>query len=222
MEWGPAQAPHKKKWLKGNQRTHSFQPATQCGGHENPLFGSDSWWRSCPSHNCRRNSPKQSHCSQPAGEPRMLCRRWVPRRKPRVSLMRNHCQPQPQSLARQLLPTAEFRTLEEYALAGARADCGPPWPHDAIDRALAAGPHVSACAPAGVELIWEDIQYQVDAGFVRIKSEEELFQDGVPRELKISRVAVVPQDNRRDRIILNLSAEVAAPHSRTICGACNL
>lgn len=95
-------------------------------------------------------------------------------------------------------------------------------PHDAIDRALAAGPHVSACAPAGVELIWEDIQYQVDAGFVRIKSEEELFQDGVPRELKISRVAVVPQDNRRDRIILNLSAEVAAPHSRTICGACNL
>ena len=35
---------------------------------------------------------------------------------------------QPQSLARQLLPTAEFRTLEEYALAGARADCGPPWP----------------------------------------------------------------------------------------------
>ena len=120
----------------------------------------------------------------------------------------------PQELARQVLPADEFRALEQYAHMGTVADCGEPWSEDVIARALDAGPHVSALSPDGIKLIWDDIQYQVDAGFVRIVSEEELFQNGTPRELKISRVAVVPQDNRRDRIILNLSAEVAAQHSR--------
>jgi hypothetical protein len=39
----------------------------------------------------------------------------------------------------------------------------------------------------------------------------DLFRENQPLDLKISRVAVVPQDNRHCWIILNLSAEVADP-----------
>ena len=115
----------------------------------------------------------------------------------------------PQDLARRILPAEDYLKLKAYSEDGVKARCGPPWPENVVRRAIEAGPHVSALTPGGIELIWEDIQYQVQAGFVRIVTEEELFQDAPPGELKVSRVAIVPQLNRRDRIILNLSAEVA-------------
>jgi len=60
-----------------------------------------------------------------------------------------------------------------------------------------------------VELIWEDITYQAEAGFVQIVTELQLFEGGtIPEELKISCVVVIPQANWRGRIILNLLAEV--------------
>jgi hypothetical protein len=44
--------------------------------------------------------------------------------------------------------------------------------------------------PNNIDLIWEDTNCQVEAGFVCIMSERKLFQDGkVPSELKISKVA---------------------------------
>jgi hypothetical protein len=74
---------------------------------------------------------------------------------------------------------------------------------------MAAGPHVSALILENTQLIWEDIKYQVKAGFVCMIAASDLFGENQPPDLKISWVAVVPQDNRRGRIILNLSAEVA-------------
>jgi hypothetical protein len=50
-------------------------------------------------------------------------------------------------------------------------------------------------------------------GFVRILTEEELKAE-LPENLKISRVAIVPQTDRRGRIILNLSADVELPSYR--------
>ena len=120
----------------------------------------------------------------------------------------------PQELAWRVLPKKIYDQVAKFAREGCPADCGERWPRRVQAQALRAGPHNSALTPKGVELLWEDIQYQVDAGFVRIKSEEELFRNGFPPELKISRVAVVPQTNRRDRIILNLSAEVMFPATR--------
>ncbi len=67
---------------------------------------------------------------------------------------------------------------------------------------------MSALTPENVELVWEDVSYQQSAKFVRIVPRSVLFRGPVPRELKISRVAVVPQTDRRGRIILNLSARV--------------
>ena len=120
----------------------------------------------------------------------------------------------PQGLAMRIMPAEDFVQLWRFATEGAAADCGEPWPKDVIDQALLAGPHVSALTEAAVELLWDDIQYQVDAGFVKIVPESVLLAHGAPEDLKISRVAVVPQESRRDRIILNLSAQVVFPGSR--------
>ena len=119
-----------------------------------------------------------------------------------VSLMR------PLDLARRLLSAETFQLLEEFSKAGVPTDCGTPWDDKVIDRARMAGPHASAMTDDNIILIWEDIGYQKEAGFVRIVSEADLL--GILRNpnLKISRIAVVPQTNRRGRIILNLSAQV--------------
>jgi hypothetical protein len=70
--------------------------------------------------------------------------------------------------------------------------------------------------PNNVALIWEDIEHQAEAGFIRVVSELELFRGSqVSHKLKISRVVVVPQAKRRSRIILNLSAEVDLGVERT-------
>ena len=120
----------------------------------------------------------------------------------------------PQQLARMMLPAEDYEVLLSLADEGCPADCGPPWSPEVLAEARKAGPHKSATTEAAAQLIWEDIQYQVDAGFVHLATEQELFGATPPTELKISRVAVVPQENRRDRIILNLSATVDMPASR--------
>jgi len=107
------------------------------------------------------------------------------------------------------LPREEYERLSLWSTEGCPTECGPPWEPDVIEAARRAGPHNSACTPENVELIWDDIVYQAEAGFVRIISESKLFDGGkVPEDLKMSRVAVIPQENRRGRIILNLSARV--------------
>ena len=121
---------------------------------------------------------------------------------------------QPQELAWRLLPADVFRKLFKFAKTGCPAECGPEWKEHVIKAAMAAGPHVSAMTDDNVLLIWEDVTYQSDAGFVRIVTASDLFGDNIPPGLKFSRVAVVPQANRRGRIILNLSAEVDLGYER--------
>jgi hypothetical protein len=117
----------------------------------------------------------------------------------------------PQDMAQGLLPHDLFLQLQEFCYKGCPAQCGPNWTPEVIKAAMAAGPHISALIPENTKLIWEDIKFQVNVGFVRIISVSDLFGKNQPPGLKISRVAVVPQDNRRGWITLNLSAEVADP-----------
>jgi hypothetical protein len=81
-------------------------------------------------------------------------------------------------------------------------------PQDVVDPAKTIGPHKSALSPESAALAWEDVSYQQSAGFGRIGPESERFAEGGPLNLNVSRVAVVPQTDRRCRIILNLSLEV--------------
>jgi hypothetical protein len=86
----------------------------------------------------------------------------------------------PQDLARCLLPAEAYQTLVEYSRCGVPNDCGPDWSRAAVKAAKAAGLHVSALLPENVTLMWEDIEYQVKAGFVTMVTETELFKDGGP------------------------------------------
>jgi hypothetical protein len=100
-----------------------------------------------------------------------------------------------------------FDTLHEWGTKGVPVDCGPDWGWDVIEQAVRRGPHQSALDPANIALVHEEIQYQVDAGFSRVVSWSDL-QELRPAKLKISPMAVVPQKDRRGRLILDLSFPV--------------
>jgi hypothetical protein len=118
---------------------------------------------------------------------------------------------QPQSMAARLLPAETYKMLVQYSLVGVPTDCGPDWLTEAIEVARTMGPHVSAMTPENVDLVWEEIAYQVEAGFVTIVPEQELLTQGMAANIKISWLAVVWQRNRRGWLILNLSAGVELP-----------
>jgi hypothetical protein len=99
-----------------------------------------------------------------------------------------------------------YETLHQWE-TGVPVDCGEPWAWETIEAAVAQGAHQSATTAESIALIAEDVAYQVKAGYAQIISWEEL-QQLRPRNLKVSPLAVVPQRNRRGRMILDLSFAV--------------
>ena len=97
-------------------------------------------------------------------------------------------------------------TLREWE-TGVPVDCGAPWDWATIEAAVDKGAHSSATTDESLALIEEDVAYQVKAGYARIISWEDL-QRLRPRNLKVSPLAVVPQRNRRGRMILDLAFAV--------------
>ena len=86
-------------------------------------------------------------------------------------------------------------------------ECSPDWEWDVVEAAVSRGPHPTPRTPELVVLFKKDVEYQIRAGFCRVF----LWDDMVkmrPKNLKISPIAVVPQANRRGRIILDLSFPV--------------
>lgn len=110
---------------------------------------------------------------------------------------------QPTELAAEHPFVETLRTWKD----GIPVDCGPDWQWDVVEAAVAQGPHQSALTPESIALFQEDVEYQVKAGFCKIYSWNEV-QRLKPPKLKISPVAVVPQRDRRGRIILDLSFPV--------------
>lgn len=94
-------------------------------------------------------------------------------------------------------------TLKEWE-RGVPVNCGPDWKREAIDEAVRRGPHVSALTPDARQLVMEDVMYQVEAGFSEIVLWDSI-KDNPPSNLKVSPLAVIPQTNRRGRLILDLS-----------------
>ena len=110
-------------------------------------------------------------------------------------------QPQPLAGGHPFTPT-----LREWA-HGIPVDCGPDWAWNVIEAAVARGPHPTAQTPDSIALFQDDIEYQIKAGFCRVFLWDDIVKMR-PANLKISPVAVVPQANRRGRIILDLSFPV--------------
>ena len=105
-------------------------------------------------------------------------------------------------------------TLEQWA-SGVSAVCGEPWSEAAIQAAIDRGPHTSALTPEARNLIDEEMEYQIQAGF----SEMVLWsaiQHSYPLNLKVSPLAVIPQVGRRGRLLLDLSfpSQAARPASK--------
>jgi hypothetical protein len=106
-----------------------------------------------------------------------------------------------------------FQTLNKWGTEGIPVDCGPDWTWQVNKQAVARGPHRSAIEPDNIKLVHEDIQYQVDAGFSQIMLWSDV-QKLRPSNLKISPLAVVPQKDRRGRLILDLSFPVYPEQTR--------
>jgi hypothetical protein len=103
-------------------------------------------------------------------------------------------------------------TLREWE-KGVPVDCGKDWAWSTIEAAVEKGAHKSATTPESVALIAEDVAYQVKAGYAQVITWAEL-QRLRPPNLKVSPLAVVPQRNRRGRMILDLSFAVRRGRTR--------
>jgi hypothetical protein len=97
-------------------------------------------------------------------------------------------------------------TLRQWE-EGVPVDCGEHWTREQIEAAIEQGPHTSALTPEAVSLIEEDVAYQVRAGYAEVVLWDSL-KAKMPPQLKVSPLAVVPQQNRRGRMILDLSFPV--------------
>eukprot|EP00957_Ditylum_brightwellii_P122468 9338820-Ditylum_brightwellii.AAC.1 len=94
--------------------------------------------------------------------------------------------------------------LLHWSQEGVEVDCRPRWSRAAVLAAVTRGPHMSALMPEAINLVHEDVAYQVRAGFCQVIPWERL-KDNLPEHLKVSLVAVISQIGRRGRIILDLS-----------------
>lgn len=101
-------------------------------------------------------------------------------------------------------------TLKDWE-QGVPVNCGPDWAREAIEEAVQRGPHISATTPEARALVLEDVMYQVEAGFSEIVLWDDI-KDDLPSNLKVSPLAVIPQANRRGRLILDLSFGVRRSH----------
>jgi hypothetical protein len=97
---------------------------------------------------------------------------------------------------------------------GVPVDCGKPWTTEAIHIAVDRGAHPTARTPDAIQLVHEDVEYQIQAGFSEVVLWDKIKHDLHPN-FKISPVAVVPQPNRRGRIILDLSFPVRRRNKTT-------
>ena len=113
-------------------------------------------------------------------------------------------QPQPWVRGHPFVPT-----LEEWE-TGVPVDCGPDWTLASIEAAIVKGNHTSAMTPESIQLVHDDVAYQVAAGFCQVVAWDTL-RTHLPSSLKVSPLAVIPQRDRRGRIILDLSFDVRQP-----------
>ena len=80
-------------------------------------------------------------------------------------------------------------------------DCGAEWLREAVDIAVARGPHPMAIAPNAIVLVHKYIDYQVKARFTQVVCWAEI-KDDLPTHFKVSPVAVTPQTGRQGRMIV--------------------
>ena len=95
--------------------------------------------------------------------------------------------------------------LSTYAAEGFPASVGAPWSLDTIRAAILQGPHVSTRTPEATAFCREELVERVARGFSLLLTEQDALRIFGTR-LRISRLASVPQANRRNRLICDSTA----------------
>ena len=98
--------------------------------------------------------------------------------------------------------------LLQYATGGCPVNSGQNWTMEMIETAIARGPHVSALVPEAIEQLNLEVIDKAKKGQCRVVEWEQLKKDGVPPQLKISPIAMIPHKSRMFRAILDLSFSV--------------
>ena len=96
--------------------------------------------------------------------------------------------------------------LWDYAEEGIPAHTGFPWSPKALETTISKGTHASACTPEMTAFIWGEIQQRIKDGFIILLPAAytiRLFGDN----LKLSRIAAVPQTHCLLHLVLNLLAQ---------------
>jgi len=94
--------------------------------------------------------------------------------------------------------------LLDYAMKGCPANTGRPWTLEEMEAAVEKGPHVSALQPEAMAQLQQEVAEKEKQGAVRVVLWEDLKKD-LPRELKVSPIAMIPHKSRLYRAILDLS-----------------
>jgi hypothetical protein len=104
--------------------------------------------------------------------------------------------------------------LLDYATTGCPVNTSEPWSRHQIVTALRRGPHISALAPDALEQFNSEIDKKVAAGQARLVVWDTI-KHHLPRNLKISPIAMVPHKSRAYRAILDLSFGIRLPDGST-------
>ncbi len=98
--------------------------------------------------------------------------------------------------------------LLQYATGGCPVNSGQNWTEEMIETAVKRGPHVSALVPEAMEQLLSETLEKEKKGQCRIVEYEDLKRTGLPPQLKISPIAMIPHKSRQFRAILDLSFRV--------------
>lgn len=97
--------------------------------------------------------------------------------------------------------------LHYYSSHGCPVNCGPDWTIDHITAAIKRGPHISAKSKTAKECLRLETNNKIKGGYATIIKWGDI-KNKMPKNLKISPVAMIPHKTRKFRCILDLSFQM--------------
>ena len=94
--------------------------------------------------------------------------------------------------------------LKSYARNGCPVDTGPDWGMEQILTALERGPHQSAYAEGAPDFLQKETEEKVAHNFAKLVKWSDI-KNKLPKNFKLSPVAMVPHKSKKFRVILDLT-----------------
>ena len=94
--------------------------------------------------------------------------------------------------------------IHHYSKHGCPVDCGDDWTHEHIEAAILRGAHPSADSELALKALHDETNEKIANGYSKVVRYGDI-KDNLPKNLKISPVAMIPHKSRSFRTILDLS-----------------